>query len=154
MSDTGIEPQQLAMLPSVSSLFKEVDLGVIATELRDSRKVSIAAGEVLLSPKQVNDDIFIVLHGELLVCLDPHVANPLVRLGVGDCVGELSIIDTSPPSAYVVAAVPTELLAISKPVLWRMLAMQQAMALNLLRVRCWEAWSCSASTVTRPRRTR
>jgi diguanylate cyclase (GGDEF)-like protein len=58
----------------------------------------------------------------------------LVRLGVGDCAGELSIIDASAPSAYVVAAVQTQLLSISKPVLWRMLALQQAMALNLLYV--------------------
>jgi diguanylate cyclase (GGDEF)-like protein len=58
----------------------------------------------------------------------------LVRLGAGDCAGELSIIDANPPSAYVVAAIPTELLAIPKPLLWRMLTQQPTMALNLLHV--------------------
>ena len=48
--------------------------------------------------------------------------------------GELSIIDASAPSAYVVASGETVLLGIAKPVLWRMLALQQIMALNLLHV--------------------
>ena len=134
MKDVGFRPEQLATLLSVSSMFSEVDLAVIEAELSASRTVGIEAGQVLLDPKQVNSDIFVVLSGELLVCLEPRVVNPLVRLGQGDCAGELSIIDASPPSAYVVAAMQTELLAIPKPVLWRMLKLQPTMALNLLHV--------------------
>ena len=115
-------------------LFQGVDLAVINAELSKSNSLGIEAGQVLLDPKHGNTNIYIVLSGELLVCLEPRVANPIVRMGIGDCVGELSIIDDSPPSAYVVSAVQTELLVISKPVLWRMLALQQAMALNLLHV--------------------
>ncbi len=123
----------LSVLPG-SSLFQNVQLGPLAQELRASRAVRIEAGQILLDPKHGNTDIFIVLQGELLVCLEPRIANPLARIGVGDCVGELSIIDADMPSAYVVAATRTELLAIAKPVLWRMLALQQVMALNLLHV--------------------
>lgn len=117
-----------------SGLFKGVDLPSLDSELQDSRVQLIEPGKVLLDPKHINTNIYIVLHGELLVCLEPKITHPLVRLGVGDCVGELSIIDASAPSAYVVASVPTQLLVISKPVLWRMLAVQQVMALNLLHV--------------------
>ena len=117
-----------------SQLFQGVDLPTMSALLQEARTVPIAAGQVLLDPKHRNADIYIVLTGELLVCLEPRVVNPLARMGPGDCVGELSIIDADMPSAYVLAAVGTELLAIPKPVLWRMLAAQQVMALNLLHV--------------------
>jgi diguanylate cyclase (GGDEF)-like protein len=123
----------LSVLPG-SSLFHNVQLEPLSQELRESRAVRIEAGEVLLDPNHGNTDIFIVLKGELLVCLEPRIANPLARIGVGECVGELSIIDADMPSAYVVGAARTDLLAIAKPALWRMLALQQVMAVNLLHV--------------------
>ncbi len=134
MQNPEFRADQVQTVLQVSGLFKGVDLATIASELQDSRTQAIEAGQVLLDPKHINTHIYIVLSGELLVCLEPKIGNPLVRLGAGDCVGELSIIDASAPSAYVVASVPTQLLVISKPVLWRMLAVQQVMALNLLHV--------------------
>lgn len=134
MTDETFQLEPLSTVLSKSALFAEVDLSVIDAELSESRRLCVEGGQVLLDPTQVNADIFVVLSGELLVCLEPRMLKPLVRLGVGDCVGELSIIDAAPPSAFVVAAVETELLAISKPMLWRMLELQQSMALNLLRV--------------------
>ena len=125
-----IEPAQLA----ASKLFQGVDLAVIDAELRESDTLCIEAGHVLLDPKHNNANIYIVLSGELLICLEPRIVNPIIRMSVGDCVGELSIIDASPPSAYVVSAIQTQLLIIAKPVLWRMLALQPLMALNLLHV--------------------
>ena len=117
-----------------AGLFQGVDLAAVQPLLQEARILQVKAGQVLLDPKHRNTDIYIVLTGELLVCLEPRVANPLARMGPGDCVGELSIIDAEMPSAYVVAAAATGLLAIPKPVLWRMLAVQQVMALNLLHV--------------------
>jgi len=134
MKNSDFHADQVPSILQGSGLFKGVDLPSIDAELRDSRVQLIDPGQVLLDPKHINTHIYIVLHGELLVCLEPKISNPLVRLGPGDCVGELSIIDASPPSAYVVASVPTHLLVISKPVLWRMLGVQQVMALNLLHV--------------------
>lgn len=117
-----------------SRLFQGVQWAALEEELGHSRCVRIPPAQVLLDPMQPNTEIYVVLEGELMVCLEPSIAHPLVRLHPGDCVGELSIIDASPPSAYVVASVETTLLAITQPVLWRMLAAQQAMALNLLHV--------------------
>ncbi len=134
MKDANFQLDQMPIILGNAPLFQGVDLAVVDAELREGRPMRIEAGQVLLDPKRVNADIFIVLTGELLVCLEPRVVNPLVRLRVGDCVGELSIIDANPPSAYVVAATRTNLLAISKAVLWRMLARQPLMALNLLHV--------------------
>lgn len=134
MKSSDFHAEQLPAILHSAPLFQGVDLALLDDELRDTRPLCIEAGHVLLEPKHLNADIFIVLTGELLVCLEPRIVNPLVRLRVGDCVGELSIIDANPPSAYVVAATKTDLLAISKAVLWRMLARQPLMALNLLHV--------------------
>ena len=134
MKHTAVQADQLRSILSVSTLFNGVDLMVIDAELRASRTLDIEAGQVLLDPKRPNSDIYLVLAGQLLVCLEPRITEPLVRIGVGECVGELSIIDAAPPSAYVVSSIQSRLLAISKPVLWRMLALQQVMALNLLHV--------------------
>ncbi len=117
-----------------STLFKGVDLSAIAAELREARHLRVEAGEILLDPTEVNLNIYVVLAGELLVCLEPNLAKPLVRVGPGDCVGELSIIDTALPSAYVMPSTASQLLAISKEVLWRMMAQQQHIAVNLLHV--------------------
>ena len=129
-----IAPGQVPAVLAGSTLFKGVDLGAIANELREARHLRVEAGEVLLDPKEVNLNIYVVLAGELLVCLEPNLGNPLVRIGPGDCVGELSIIDTALPSAYVMPSTSSELLAISKEVLWRMMALQQHIAVNLLHV--------------------
>lgn len=134
MNNRGVQADQIPAILAASKLFKGVDLAVIDLELKDSRTLTVDAGQVLLDPKHINTDIYLVLKGELLVCLEPKIVNPLVRLRIGDCVGELSIIDASSPSAYVVSAVQTQLMVISKPVLWRMLVLQQTMALNLLHV--------------------
>jgi diguanylate cyclase (GGDEF)-like protein len=134
MNNRGVQADQIPAILAASKLFKGVDLAVIDLELKDSRTLTVDAGQVLLDPKHINTDIYLVLKGELLVCLEPKILNPLVRLRIGDCVGELSIIDASSPSAYVVSAVQTQLMVISKPVLWRMLVLQQNMALNLLHV--------------------
>lgn len=126
--------EQVSGVLGQSKLFQGVDVSAIAPQLQASRIVQVVSGQVLLAPQHVNTDIFVLLDGELLVCLEPRASNPLVRLHAGDCVGELSIIDTSPPSAYVVAALDSRVLAIGKNELWAMLAVQQLMALNLLHI--------------------
>lgn len=117
-----------------AQLFQGVSPEDLKAGLRGSRQVLLPAGATLLDPAIGNSDIYIVLEGEVLVCLEPDTANPLVRLGAGDCVGELSIIDDQPPSAYVLTAAPCRLLAIPQAVLWALLGRQQATAFNLLRI--------------------
>jgi diguanylate cyclase (GGDEF)-like protein len=134
---TSQTPTGIEHLPAVlanSTLFRDVNLAAIAAELRDARQIRVEAGDALLDPAEINFNIYVVLSGELLVCLEPNLSNPLARMGAGDCVGELSIIDTALPSAFVIPSVPTQLLAISKEVLWRMMALEQRIAVNLLYV--------------------
>ncbi|MBL8488420.1 MAG: cyclic nucleotide-binding domain-containing protein, partial [Rhodocyclaceae bacterium] len=126
--------QPLADILDRCELFASVDRSALSAELASADIKALGAGEVLLDPLRQNDVVYILLEGQLLVCLEPKPGNPLVTLKPGDCVGELSIIDTRPPSAYVVAAAPCRLLAITRELMWRMVAGQPAVGANLLRI--------------------
>ena len=72
-----------AVLPVLreAGLFQGVDLAAVQPLLQEARILQVKAGQVLLDPKHRNQDIYIVLTGELLICLEPRVANPLARMG-------------------------------------------------------------------------
>jgi len=67
---------------------------------------------ILLKPGDANDAVLIVLRGRLKVCLDQPGSGDFIDVGVGGCVGEMSVIDNQPASAYVVAEAGTRLLVI------------------------------------------
>jgi CRP-like cAMP-binding protein len=84
------------------------------------------AGETVIAEGQVNTTLFVVLRGEVEVCLpardDRFTAVRLARLGPGSCVGEYSFIDQRPTSAAVVSRGDTEVFALSNDELSRVLA--------------------------------
>ena len=102
--------------------------------LQKCERRDVEEGELLLSPGVKNEYVFLVLSGGLHV----HVGSPdapiLASLDVGACAGEMSIIEDRDPSAYVVAAEPTHLLAIHQGVLWDMVNASHAFSKNLLVV--------------------
>jgi diguanylate cyclase (GGDEF)-like protein len=93
----------------------------------------LAADERLLQAGATNASLFIVMDGGVDVLL-PGVDAPHVRLGPGECVGELSLIDDKPVSADVVAAMPTTLLELSQDRVWALVDSSATFARNLLRV--------------------
>ena len=92
----------------------------------------LGKGELLLSPSEKNEYVYIILSG----ALDVHVGSPdapvLVSMEVGACVGEMSIIEDRDPSAYVIGAEDTHLLLIHQSVLWEMVNASHEFAKNLL----------------------
>jgi diguanylate cyclase (GGDEF)-like protein len=94
----------------------------------------LETGEMLLSPGKKNENVYVVLSGELNV----HVGSPdspvLATMEAGACAGEMSIIEDRDPSAYVIAAEPTHLLVIHKDILWSMVDASHEFSKNLLIV--------------------
>ncbi len=115
-------------------LFHGVDPGDVQELLRRCDRRDLSTGDLLLSPGSKNENVFVVLSGSLNV----HVGSPdapiLVTMGVGECAGEMSIIEDRDPSAYVVAAEPTHLLVIHQSILWAMVEASHAFCKNLLIV--------------------
>lgn len=115
-------------------LFKGVCPDDIQELLQDCNRRDLDEGELLLSPGERNEHVFVVLSGSLNV----HVGSPdtpvLATMDVGACVGEMSIIEDRDPSAYVIGAEPTHLLLIHQSVLWEMVNASHEFAKNLLVV--------------------
>ena len=115
-------------------LFKGVFPDDIRELLPRCERRDLASGEVLLSPGDSNEHVFIVLSGSV----DVHVGSPdtpaLTTMDAGDCVGEMSIIEDRDPSAYVIGAEDTHLLVIHCSVLWAMVDASHEFAKNLLVV--------------------
>lgn len=95
---------------------------------------TLKAGEVLLSPVQPNDTLYIILSGILRVELTTQGERVHTELDAGHCVGEMSVIDGAPPSAVVIADTDTQLLAIDGNLLWSLINRSHAVARNLLYI--------------------
>lgn len=93
----------------------------------------LVAGDRLLVTGELNTSLFVILDGALDVVL-PGIEAPHVRLGRGECVGELSILDGQPVSADVVAAGPTTILELDHQQVWTLIDSSASFARNLLRV--------------------
>jgi len=94
----------------------------------------VEKGEVVLSTTEENQYLYILIKGRLVVQLGDHDDMPLATVEPGECVGEMSIIDSRIPSAQVKASEPTTLLVIDQDVLWRMVSVSHEIARNLLYI--------------------
>ncbi len=115
-------------------LFKGVQPEDIDEWLRQCERRDLDAGEILLSPDEHNENVYIVLSGSLNVHVGSVQSPRLATMEPGDCVGEMSIIEDSDPSAFVIGAEPTHLLVIHQSVLWGMVDASHEFAKNLLVV--------------------
>jgi diguanylate cyclase (GGDEF)-like protein len=117
-----------------TGIFKNVSLESIEALLEQCEVRKIPNGEVLLSPGEAGGTVFIVLDGELNVHLGnlSNAAHMVVKKG--GCVGEMSVLDGKKVSAYVVAGMPTTMLAVPETILWSMINSSHAIARNFLYV--------------------
>jgi diguanylate cyclase (GGDEF)-like protein len=115
-------------------LFKGVSSESVAAHLENCQQLQLDQGELLMCPERRNRYIYLIISGSLRVFLKDTTEVPLNTMGVGDCVGELCIIDSGYPTAYVVAAEPTLLMGIPHESLWGMVNASHGVARNLLYV--------------------
>ncbi len=89
--------------------------------------------EVLLASDQPNHHLYQVLSGKLCVFLESSLEEPVCCFGPGEPVGELSIIDSSATSAFVVAEEDTRLLVLEDTQVWSLVEESHAFSRNLLQ---------------------
>lgn len=66
---------------------------------RAGRRLAAADGEVLIRQGEPASDLFFVLNGHAMVHVDG--LGDIARLGRGEVIGEMSFVDSAPPSATV-----------------------------------------------------
>jgi diguanylate cyclase (GGDEF)-like protein len=113
-------------------LFKGVYPDDIQGLLQRCERRDLDADEVLLSPSDTNEHVFVVLSGSLDVRVGSTDAPVIATMETGDCVGEMSIIEDRDPSAFVIAAEDAHLLVIHRSVLWSMVNASHEFAKNML----------------------
>jgi diguanylate cyclase (GGDEF)-like protein len=123
---------QIIRLLQESPLFQKVKSSMLASMLMRTTQVKLAAGQTLLTPGQHNDCIYIVLSGRLHAKINIDDPQPLALLGIGECVGEMSMFDENQVSAYVIAATDCQLLAIEHVEAWSVLNRSLRASHNLL----------------------
>lgn len=94
--------------------------------------IELDRGQVLLKAGQSNQKLYIILSGTLSVHLESPDRAPVAILDAGETVGELSVIDDSPATAFVVAGEPSRVLELSEASFWDLVSFSHAFACNML----------------------
>lgn len=95
--------------------------GDIEWLLQAGRKVVLAAGTRLVEQGKPVDSLYVVLSGQLSVHVEGRERRELRRLGCGEMVGELSFLDSRPPTATVEAVEASSVLAVPRAAIDRKL---------------------------------
>ena len=114
------------------NLFRSMDIETIRSHLRRCSVSSLQPGDVLIAADRPNDRVYLLLSGALGVHLGSPADPPIVVLRAGETVGELSLIDKQPTSAFVVAQTACRVLVMDESVMWDLVQSSHTIALNLL----------------------
>jgi CRP/FNR family transcriptional regulator, cyclic AMP receptor protein len=111
-------------------LLDDVDTEWMA--VRGSR-CHVSAGTVLIQEGEEIDAIYFVLDGEFVVRVAAAGNKEIATLLSGEIVGEMSFVDSRPPTASVVAARDSQILRIPRELLNEKLAKDQGFAARFYR---------------------
>lgn len=147
-----LNPELRALL-AASRLFQQVDLSQVEMLLGGCARHRLMPGDTLIEAGSHNQILYLVLSGQLRVYAGGRDLPANAMLEAGDCVGEISLIDGENSSALVLAAAPTELLAIPHPRMWELLDLTPLVARNLLAIMSGRLRNNNLTLVTTQSRT-
>ncbi len=113
-------------------LLEYVSLDSIEGVLSACTVMELKPEEVLIASGQPNHNLYLLLSGRVRVHLISPDGPPLVYLHPGESVGEMSIIDHSPTSAYVIADTACRMLVMREEIVWSIMRASHEAALSLL----------------------
>lgn len=116
---------------NVLFIFAGFDDGDVAWLASVGATRSLAPGAILVEQGRPVGDLFIVLQGE--VEIDVAGAGVIARRGSGEIIGEMSFVDSAPPSATVRASEPTVVFAVSKATMTARLSADTGFAARFYR---------------------
>jgi CRP-like cAMP-binding protein len=121
----GIQPGSLRRI----KMLADVDERLLASLLTYLEVVKVAPFGTVVNKGDHGDALYMVLEGEVRarVMIDGQEST-LATLGVGECFGEMAILDHGPRSADVIANQPTVLIKVSAGALKKMFSEAPALA--------------------------
>jgi CRP-like cAMP-binding protein len=121
----GIQPGSLRRI----KMLADVEERLLASLLAYLEVVRVAPFGTVVSKGDHGDALFMVLEGEVRArVMIGGRETTLATMGVGECFGELAIVDQGPRSADVIANQPTVLIKVSDQALRKMFAEAPALA--------------------------
>lgn len=117
-----------------TDLLRDVPEEMLHLLLQHADPLELAAGEILLAPERENEHVYLLLAGTLTVHFGTPDSPPIRELPKGISVGEISIIDDTHPSAYVIAKEACRVFPIHRSMIDRLVADANPFARNLLRM--------------------
>ena len=121
----GVQPGSLRRI----KMLADVEERLLASLLTYLEVVRVAAFGEVVRKGDHGDALFMVLEGEVRArVMIGGKETTLTTMGVGECFGELAIVDQGPRSADVIANQPTVLFKVSEGALRKMLAEAPALA--------------------------
>ena len=127
---TRPNPKELERL----QLFQSVPLESIEGILESCVIRRLKKDETLLLPGQANRQLFQLMSGRLRVHLETLQSDPVSYVEPGETVGEMSIIENTLTSAFVVADEDSRILVLEDTLVWSLVEVSHAAARNLLRL--------------------
>src|SRR6476620_7904709 len=88
----------------------------------------VKAGDTLIHEKKPIDSLYLLLDGELSITIGGPAGQQIATLYPGEIVGEISFVDTRPPSASVTAIRNSKLLVLGRDVISAKLEKDQGFA--------------------------
>jgi CRP-like cAMP-binding protein len=95
------------------------------------RRANYVAGDVLIKQGAPINSLMFVLDGK--VSVEVQGVGQIASLGSGEVLGEMSLVDESPPSAAVIVVEPTRVLHIDRTILNKKIEGDPAFAARLYR---------------------
>ena len=121
----GIQPGSLRRI----KMLADVEERLLASLLPYLEVVRVAPFGTVVNKGDHGDALFMVLEGEVRArVMLGGKETTLATLGVGECFGELAVVDQGPRSADVIANQPTVLIKVSDAALRKMFAEAPALA--------------------------
>ncbi len=130
-------------------LFKDVPGNYLVPLAKIAHSMELKDGEILFHQEDRGDAMYLVCRGSVSVQVDGIEVN---RMGAGDCIGEMSILDGAPRSAACIAEENTELLRISDRDYETIVKSQTSVALAVLRTLAGRLRQQTAKTMNQDRR--
>ncbi|PIE52235.1 diguanylate cyclase [Candidatus Fermentibacteria bacterium] len=128
-------------------ILRRVSPDLAIKELSNCFVRKLGRNEVLLSAGQSNRKLYIILSGTFTVHLDSPKSDPVAILDSGETVGELSVIDDSPASAFVVSTCESRVLEVDEKSFWNLINSSSEFAGNMLHLLAYRMRS-SDNTIT------
>lgn len=120
----------LARLP----LFEGADPAVLERIASRCDLEHIPASTLLLGPRHPKDRVYVIAHGQVEIRVGRHAEQVIAILGPDQCVGEMSVIESAPPSANVVTRTECTVVAIDGDTFRGLLESSTSVSRNLLRM--------------------